>query len=101
MPDGWPREDAPFTSATDGVADAVEQAKELAGDGDVAIATPSITRQCLNLGLIDVIAVDLVPVLLGKGVPFFSGLDGTPTKLDTPTVVEADGVTHLHYRVRH
>jgi dihydrofolate reductase len=100
VPDGWPREDAPFTFVTDGVASAVRQAKELAGDGDVAIATPSITQQCLDLGLIDVIAVDLVPVLLGEGIPFFAGLKKIPVELDTPSVVEAKGVTHLRYQVR-
>ena len=100
VPDGWPREDAPFTFVTDGVASAVRQAKELAGHGDVAIATPSITQQCLDLGLIDEIAVDLVPVLLGEGIPFFAKLKGNPVELDTPAVVEAKGVTHLRYQVR-
>jgi dihydrofolate reductase len=100
VPDGWPREDAPFTFVTDGVASAVRQAKELAGDGDVAIATPTITQQCLDLGLVDVIAVDLVPVVLGAGIPFFAGLAKTPVELDTPTVVEGKGVTHLRYAVR-
>jgi len=28
--------------------------------------------ECLNLGLLDAIAVDLVPVLLGTGKPFFA-----------------------------
>lgn len=100
VPDGWPRADAPFTFVTDGVASAVRQARELAGDGDVAIATPTITQQCLDLGLIDVVAVDLVPVVLGEGIPFFGGLANKPVMLETPTVVEAKGVTHLHYAVR-
>ncbi len=100
VPDGWPREGAPFTFVTDGVESAVRQAKELAGDGDVAIATPTITQQCLELGLIDVIAVDLVPVVLGEGIPLFAGLKKIPVELDTPSVVEAKGVTHLRYQVR-
>jgi dihydrofolate reductase len=101
VPDGWPRPDAPFTFVTDGVASAVQQANDLAGDQDIAIATPTITQQCLDLGLIDLIAVDLVPVLLGDGVPFFAGLAKAPVQLDTPTVVEAKGVTHLRYPVRY
>jgi dihydrofolate reductase len=100
VPDGWPREDAPFTFVTDGVASAVRQAKALAGDRDVAIATPTITQQCLDLGLLDEIAVDLVPVVLGAGIPFFAGLEKAPVVLDTPTVTEAKGVTHLRYAVR-
>ncbi|MQA95585.1 MAG: deaminase [Streptosporangiales bacterium] len=100
VPDGWPREGAPFTFVHDGVDSAVRQAKELAGDGDIAVATPTITRQCLDLGLLDMIAVDLVPVILGAGVPFFSELAKAPVELETPSVTEAKGVTHLTYRVR-
>lgn len=100
VPDGWPREDAPFTFVTDGVASAVRQAKNLAGDRDVALATPTITQQCLELDLVDVIAVDLVPVLLGEGIPFFAGLGKAPITLGTPTIIEAEGVTHLRYAVR-
>ena len=101
VPSGWPREDTPFTFVTDGVASAVQQAKDLAGDRDIAIATPTITQQCLDLGLVDMIAVDLVPVLLGEGIPFFAGLAKAPVELGTPTVIEAKGVTHLRYPVHH
>ncbi|MEW9552489.1 dihydrofolate reductase family protein [Nonomuraea sp. NPDC050783] len=99
VPDGWPRAGTPFTFVTDGVAGAVRRARELAGDRDVALATPSITRQCLALGLVDLIAVDLVPVLLGEGVPFFAGLAKAPLLLGTPAVVAGEGVTHLRYPV--
>jgi dihydrofolate reductase len=99
-PDDWAYPDAPFTFVTDGVASAVEQARAAAGDRNVAVASPDITRQCLDLGLLDAIAVDLVPVLLGAGKPFFAGLAGAPVRLEDPTVVEGTGVTHLHYRVR-
>nr|BFE69495.1 hypothetical protein GCM10020092_027960 [Actinoplanes digitatis] len=44
--------------------------------------------------------VSLVPVLLGAGIPFFSGLSKTPVRLEDPLVVEGTGVTHLTYRVR-
>jgi hypothetical protein len=47
------------------------------------------------------IAVDLVPVLLGEGIPFFAGLAKAPLELGTPTVVEGEGVTHLRYPVVH
>jgi hypothetical protein len=33
-----------------------------------------MTRQCLELGLIDEVAVDLVPVVMGRGHPFFGKL---------------------------
>ncbi|VVJ24501.1 Dihydrofolate reductase homolog [Amycolatopsis camponoti] len=98
-PADWPHPDAPFTFVTDGVESAVEQAKKAAGDKNVAVASTKIAQQCLNLGLLDGIQVDLVPVLLGSGVRFFDDLD-TTTMLTGPEVVEGTGVTHLSYRVK-
>src|SRR5882757_8367146 len=72
VPDGWPHPEAPFTFVTDGVESAIAQAKTRAGDKNVAIASASIAQQCLNAGLLDEICVDLAPVLLGKGIPFFT-----------------------------
>jgi dihydrofolate reductase len=98
-PADWPHPDAPFTFVTDGIESAVEQAKKVAGDKTVAVASTTIAQQCLNLGLLDGVQVDLVPVLLGSGVRFFDQLD-TTTKLTGPDVVEGDGVTHLSYRIK-
>ncbi|WP_129668977.1 dihydrofolate reductase family protein [Phytoactinopolyspora endophytica] len=100
VPDGWPRPGSSISFVTDGVESAMRQAKEAAGDKWVAVATPDLVRQCLNLGLLDEIAVDLVPIVLGAGVPFFTNLKETPVQLDGPIVVEGTGVTHLKYRVR-
>ena len=100
VPEGWPRKDAPFTFVTDGVASAVAQASAIAGDRIVAVATPTITQQCLELGLLDVIRVNLVPVLFGDGIRFFDNLRHTPVMLDDPEVTEGLRVTHLQYRVR-
>ena len=97
-PADWPYPET-FTFVTDGVASAIAQAQHTAGDRTVAVATADVTRQCLDLGLLDGIAVDLVPILLGSGTPFFSGLADTPVRLGTPTVVEGAAVTHLHYRI--
>jgi dihydrofolate reductase len=100
VPDGWPRDEAPFTFVTEGVEIAVKQACAVAGEKVVAVATPSITQQCLGAGLLDEIAVDLIPVLLGSGIRFFDNLASSPVKLEGPTVVEGTDVTHLRYRVR-
>ncbi|MEU2661276.1 dihydrofolate reductase family protein [Micromonospora sp. DT46] len=100
VPDGWPRPGAPFTFVTEGVEAAVAQARELAGDRWVAVNGGSIARQCLAAGLLDEIRVNLVPVLLGDGVPFFDHVRDAPVELSNPTVVEGDRVTHLYYRVR-
>ena len=101
VPDGWPRDGAPFTFVTDGIERAVETAKDLAGDRGVGVNGGTIARQCLDAGLLDEIWIDLVPVLLGGGTPFFEQLGSAPVALDGPvSVTDADDVTHLRYRVR-
>jgi dihydrofolate reductase len=102
VPEGWPRQDAPFTFVSDGIESAIEQAKALAGDRVVGVNGGTIASQCLNSGLLDEIWVDLVPVLLGGGTPFLDQLKGAPVELEGPTsVVQGTDVTHLRYRVRH
>lgn len=100
VPDGWPRDDAPFTFVTDGIEKAVAAAKALAGDKAVGVNGGTIARQCLDAGLLDEIWIDLIPVLLGGGTPFFDQLKTVPVAVDGPTVLEGTGVTHLRYRVR-
>ncbi|MEU7908269.1 dihydrofolate reductase family protein [Actinoplanes sp. NPDC049118] len=99
IPEGWPRADSATTFHDDALR-ALEAAKQVAGDRIVAVSTPTLTRQYLDAGLLDEIVVSLVPVLLGAGIPFFSGLSKTPVRLEDPLVVEGTGVTHLTYRVR-
>jgi dihydrofolate reductase len=101
VPEGWPREDAPFTFVSEGIERAVEVAKELAGDKGVGLNSGLIASQALNAGLVDEIWVDLVPVLLGEGTPFFAQLADVPVELEGPlSVVDAKDVTHLRYRVK-
>ncbi|MEV4638874.1 dihydrofolate reductase family protein [Actinoplanes sp. NPDC049548] len=99
VPEGWPRPDSDTTFHTDAIA-ALEAAKKVAGNRIVAVSTPTLTRQYLDAGLLDEIVVSLVPVLLGSGIPFFSGLAKHPVRLGDPKVVAGRGVTHLTYPVR-
>jgi dihydrofolate reductase len=93
--------DAPFTFVTDGVAAAVARAKELAGDRAVVVTGGTIARQCLDLGLLDEVAVDLVPVVMGEGNrPFFGNTSSEDILLGNPTVcIQGDRVTHLVFPV--
>jgi dihydrofolate reductase len=101
VPDGWPRDDAPFTFVSEGIERAVEVAKELAGDKVVGLNGGMIARQALDAGLLDEIWVELVPVLLGGGTPFFEQLASAPVELEGPvSVVEGADVTHLRYVVK-
>jgi dihydrofolate reductase len=99
VPQGWFTEGTPFTFVTDGVESAVAQARAVAGDKNVAVGAAIIVQQCLQAGLLDEINIDLVPLLLGKGVRLFEYLGNAPIALETTRVVEAPGVTHLQYRV--
>ena len=64
----------PFTFVTDGVESAVTQAKAVAGNKSVGVGGADLMRQCLKAGLLDEIGIDLVPVLLGRGVRLFEYL---------------------------
>jgi len=99
-PTGWPFPDAPFTFVTDGLASAVEQARAAAGDRDVSLTGGDLLGQALGAGLVDELAVDLVPVVFGAGVRFFGGFAGPQVLLEDPEIVVGDRVTHLRYRVR-
>jgi dihydrofolate reductase len=100
-PDRWVADHpgAPFTFV-DHLPGAVERALSIADGHNVMLAGGTIARQCLELGLLDEICLDLVPVLLGGGTPFFDRMATGPHVLDDPTVVPGDRVTHLRYAVR-
>ena len=94
--------DAPFTFVTDGVQAAIARAQEIAGDRIVSVTGGTIATQCLELGLLDEVAVDLVPVVMGAGNrQFFGGLSSGDILLGNPTVcVRGDRVTHLVFPVQ-
>jgi dihydrofolate reductase len=99
VPDEWVYEGSPFTFVTDGVEGAVEKARAVAGERDVAVGAASIAQQCIRVGLLDEVHVDLVPVLLGDGVRLFEHLGAGPIELESTRVIEGAGVTHLTFRV--
>jgi dihydrofolate reductase len=100
VPVGWPRPDNLVRFASS-LADALDQARVIAGEKTIAIGSPAITQQLLNSGLLDGVRISLVPVFLGRGIRYFDNLSAAPIELDGPIVVEGNGVTHLSYRVRH
>jgi dihydrofolate reductase len=92
--------DAPFHFVTDGVEAAVAAAQELARERTVAVTAGTMARQCLELDLLDAVAVDLVPVVMGRGRPFFGELTGADVPLGDPIeCVRGDRVTHLVFPV--
>jgi len=99
VPDGWDYEGSPFTFVTDGVESAVEQARTVAGEKNVAVGAASLVQQCLEAGLLDEVHVDLVPVLLGGGVRMFDHLGTEHIELEKTEVIEAPDVIHMTFRV--
>ncbi len=56
--------------------------------------------QALAAGLLDEVAIDLVPVVLGEGHPYFAGVAADAVRLGDPTVViPSTRVTHLRFPV--
>jgi dihydrofolate reductase len=98
-PDRVPPADPPYTFVTDGIASAVRQALAAANGKDVRLMGASIIRQCLQVGLLSELTIELVPVILGRGVSLLGGLDPGTASLEVIRVVDAPGVTHLTYHV--
>ena len=95
---GWhPEASYPFV---DDVAAAIATARELAGDRVVALAAGDVGGQALALGLVDEVAMDVAPVVLGSGKPFFGPNDAQHLLDDPHVVVQGDRVLHLRFRVR-
>jgi dihydrofolate reductase len=89
-----------FQFVTDGVEQALRQAREAARGKDVLIGGGASTiRQLLAARLVDEVNVAVVPILLGAGERLFDNLGDAGLTLEQTRVIEAPGVTHLRYRV--
>jgi len=99
VPKEWVKDGSPFTFVTEGVETAVKKAREIAGDKNVVIGAPSVVKQCLNAGLLDEIHIDLVPLLLGKGIRLFDSLEIKPTDLHLEDINLAGGVVHMTFSI--
>jgi dihydrofolate reductase len=87
-----------FTFVTDGIESAHDQAREAAGDKDVAIAGGAdVAQQYLRAGLLDELQIHVAPQLLGGGTRLFEDVSA-PVEL-TRVVESPAGVSHLRYRV--
>jgi dihydrofolate reductase len=97
-PDGWhPEASCRFV---DDVHAAITAAKDLAGERDVAVAAGQVGGQALALGLIDEVAMDVVPVVFGNGKRYFGPVDGQHRLADPDVVIPGDRVLHLRYPVQ-
>ena len=89
-----------FHFVTDGFDAAFARAREVAGDGDVRIAGGAATvRQALAAGVVDELALDVVPILVGAGERLLDGV--SDPGLVPVEVVHSPLATHVRYRVGH
>lgn len=91
-----------FTFVTDGVVSALTQARAAAGDRDVSVigGGADTAQQCLRSGLVDEIAVTIMPLLLGDGLRPLDNLGPDPLQLERLSVMDwPGGGTHLRYRI--
>lgn len=92
------RDGVTYTFVVDDIAQAVESAKQAAGDKWVSLLGGSISRQCVLLGLVEELHLHVVPVLLGEGISLFAGL-GQRIELERAETSAFASETHHRYRV--
>lgn len=90
-----------LTFVTDGIESAVSQAKKVAGDKDIQVIGGANTiQQILNSGLCDELQIDIMPLLLGKGLRLFENIDTDKIKLERIKVEETTPVrTSITFKV--
>jgi dihydrofolate reductase len=79
-------------------ADVLKQAQNAAGDLDVRLGGgPTTINEFLRAGLVDYLHVVLVPIVLGRGVRLWDGLEGMQVRYTLETVAVPSGATHLFF----
>ena len=82
-------------------AEALRIAKDAAGELDVRIGGgPSTVRDFLAADLIDDMHIVITPIVLGRGVRLWDGLEGLEERFDLEAVSTPSGVTHVTFTRR-
>jgi dihydrofolate reductase len=81
--------------------EALEQAREAADGPDVRIGGgPTVVRDFVAAGLVDHLHLVQVPIVLGRGVRLWDGLEALEDTYDIEAVSTPSGVTHLTFTRR-
>ena len=79
-------------------AEALDLAREASGGKDVRIGGgPTVVRDFLAAGLVDHMHLVQVPIVLGRGVRVWDGLEGLDEEYEIEAVSSPSGVTHLTF----
>ncbi|MFK0073271.1 dihydrofolate reductase family protein [Arthrobacter woluwensis] len=96
-PEGW-HPDAPYTFVDD-IHGAIRLAQEIAGDRVVTVNAGNVGGQIFAAGLIDEVAMDVVPVIFGSGKRYFGDFTDEHRLEDPHIVVPGERVLHTRYKV--
>ena len=79
-------------------ADALEVARDAAAGQDIRIGGgPTVNRAFLAAGLVDYLHVVQVPIVLGRGVRLWDGLEALEQQYAVEAVSTPSGVTHFTF----
>ncbi len=78
----------------------IAQAKEAAGDKDVYLDGGDLVRQALDAGLVDAICLTFLPLILGRGIRLWEGLQSRTDLEFDPPVVHGGRMVQVTARVK-
>lgn len=79
-------------------AEALQVARKAADGKDIRIGGgPTMVREFLRAGLVDHMHIVVVPILLGRGVRLWDGLEGLEKNYRIESVSSPSGVTHMTF----
>ncbi|MGA6161136.1 dihydrofolate reductase family protein [Amycolatopsis magusensis] len=79
-------------------AEALKTARAAAGGLDVRLSGgPTVIRDFLAAGLVDYLHIVVVPILLGRGVRLWDGLEGLEEHYQVEATSSPSGVTHVTF----
>ncbi len=87
------------TYVTDGIENAMAQAKAAAVDRDVLVHGAYTAQRALEAGVLDEVQIHQIPVLFGGGRRLFEVLPSR-VELEIIRVIDTPEATHIRYRVR-
>lgn len=90
--------DTTFHFVSGSPAEVLELASQAAGDLDVRLGGgPTTIKEFLAAGLVDYLHVIQVPIVLGRGVRLWDGLEGLHERYSIETVTVPSGATHVFF----